>query len=446
MTFALTDRQKEANRLLGSACKHVLLRGGSRSGKTFLIMRAIMIRALAHKSRHAVLRYRFNHLKASIILDTLPKMMGLCYPDIATLCRLDKSDWFYELPNGSQIWFGGLDDKERTEKILGQEYATLFLNECSQIPWSSRNIAVTRLAQQTPLRLKGFYDCNPPNKTHWTYQLFIKKVDPDKGTNRPDADNFGSMQLNPGDNRANLSSSYIEELEGLPERLRRRFLEGEFGEVTDGALWTLESLDIGRLVGELPEMQRVIVAIDPSGCSGKEDERSDEVGIVVCGLGVDGKAYVLEDLSGRHGPEQWGNIAASAYERWDASSVVAEINFGGAMVKEVIRAAASKRRQSIVFREVRASRGKLARAEPIAVLFDQNKVSMAGRFPKLEDQLCSMTPAGYTGSKSPDRADAMVWGMTALFPAVTSQRKAFSLPIDSIIPPQQIGPQAWMLR
>lgn len=428
---------------------HVLLRGGSRSGKTFLIMRAMIIRALAYPSRHAVLRFRFNHVKASIIRDTLPKVMGLCFPDVAPLCHLDKSDWFYTIPSGdggvSEIWFGGLDDKERTEKILGLEFATLFLNECSQIPLSSRNVAVTRLAQKTPLRLKAWYDCNPPATSHWTYKLFIRKVDPDTNRNLSYPDNFTELRLNPDDNRANLAPEYLTELDGLPERLRKRFLLGEFGEETDGALWTLESLDASRHMGDLPEMQRVVVAVDPSGCAGPEDERSDEVGICVTGLGVDGHGYVLEDLSGRHPPggeKSWPRIVASASERWDAS-IVAETNFGGAMVKEVMRAAAPK----VPVREIKASRGKAVRAEPVAYLFDQGKVRLAGRFPRLEDQLCSMTLAGFTGSKSPDRADAMVWGLSALFPSLTKDGAKSLLPKLPPLPSYHGNAnQAWMMR
>lgn len=181
-SFKLTPRQTEATQLLGSEATHCMLYGGSRSGKTFALVRALLIRALAHKSRHAILRYRFNHIKASIIYDTLPKVLELCFPGVAEKSRLDKTDWFYMLPNGSEIWFGGLDDKERTEKILGQEYATIYLNECSQIPWQSRCMAMTRLAQNTPLRLKAYYDCNPPSAAHWTYRVFVEKRDPDKRT------------------------------------------------------------------------------------------------------------------------------------------------------------------------------------------------------------------------------------------------------------------------
>lgn len=427
MSFKPNAKQQRAWEILGSDARHILLYGGSRSGKTFLIMRALITRALAHKSRHAALRFRFNHIKNSVVQDTLPKVMDLCWPGLLSTCKLHKDDWFLEFPNGSEIWFGGLDDKERTEKILGQEYASMFLNECSQIPWASRNMATTRLAQKTPLRVKAYYDCNPPNEGHWTHRLFIEKRSPDTRaivTNPGDYAAFGPM--NPTDNLANLDAKYLSDLEALPERQRRRFLLGQFGSQNEGQLWTLELLEQQRYAdGEIPAQQRIVVAVDPSGCSGPEDERSDEVGIVVCGVGQDGKGYVLEDLSGRFGPggeEGWGNIVVSAFDRYKADAVVAEKNFGGAMVAEVIRAAAQRQRNggiSVPVREVTASRGKAVRAEPIATLFEQQKVFLAGYFPVLEDQLCGMTTAGFVGDKSPDRADAMIWGLNHLFPSLT---------------------------
>lgn len=429
-TCQLTDRQLEAESLLHSPAAHCMLWGGSRSGKTFLIVRTIVSRALDCPSRHAVLRYRFNHLKASIIYDTLPKVMEICFPGIVKESKLNKSEWFYLLPNKSEIWFGGLDDKERTEKILGQEYATIYLNECSQIPLPSRDIAVTRLAQNVGLRNKMFYDCNPPSKRHWTHLLFIDKIDPARHQPLARPDNYDSLQLNPQHNRANLQASYLEELENLDERKRKRFLLGVFSDDDDTALWTPEMLDNGRLIDvDPPEMQRIIIAVDPSGCSGPEDLRSDEVGIVVVGLGEDGRGYVLEDLSGRFGPDRWKTIVASAFDRYGADAVVAETNFGGAMVREVMRTAARPNGVPIPFREMHASRGKHVRAEPIAALFQQGKVSLVGRFAELEYQLCAMTTGGWRGDRSPDRADAMIWGLTAVFPAITreargEQRKA----------------------
>lgn len=404
-----------------------MLYGGSRSGKTFVLIRALVYRALAYESRHAVLRYRFNHLKASVVYDTLPKVMELCFPGVAENCRLDKTDWFYKLPVGedkwSEIWFGGLDDKERTEKILGQEYSTLFLNECSQIPYASRNIAMTRLAQKTPLRLRAYYDCNPPGMAHWTYRMFTEKRDPLSREAVRHPENYTSLIMNPKDNLANLSEDYIQELESLPEAQRRRFLLGQFADTSESALWSLELLDQNRADGELPAFKRVVIAVDPSGCEGEEDERSDEVGIIVCGLSDRGIIYVIEDLSGRHKPEAWGKISVDAYDRYDADAIVGETNYGGDMVAAVIRAAASDpervKQESVPFKKVTASRGKHVRAEPVAALYEQKKVMHAGRFEELEDQLCGFTTAGFCGGKSPDRADAAIWGITALYPSAT---------------------------
>jgi predicted phage terminase large subunit-like protein len=423
VTFKLTVKQQRQIDLCSSDATHIMAYGGSRSGKTFGFVRAVLIRALAHKSRHAMLRYRFNHIKASIVLDTLPKVMDLCFPGVADNCKLDKTDWYYSLPNGSEIWFGGLDDKERTEKILGQEYATLYLNECSQIPYASRNMAVTRLAQKTPLLLKAYYDCNPPGMSHWTYKLFVERRDPDRRTPVANPANFAAIPMNPKDNEENLDPKYLEELQGMSEAMRRRFFLGQFADMSESALWTLELLDQQRIVdGKVPDMVRIVVAVDPSGVAGEEDKRSDEVGIVVCGLGKDGRGYILEDLSGRMAPATWGAAAVSAFDRHEADCIVAEGNFGGAMVAEIIRSAASKREgPPVPYKEVTASRGKIVRAEPISALFEQQKVSLVGYFAELEDQLCAMTTGGYVGSRSPDRADAMIWGLASLFPAMTKR-------------------------
>lgn len=393
-----------------------MLFGGSRSGKTFKLVRAVIVRALkAENSRHIILRFRFNHIKSSIVMDTLPKVIKLCWPGLWEKCKLDRTDWYLKFPNGSEIWFGGLDDKERTEKILGQEYATIYLNECSQISWSARNMAMTRLAQRCGLTLKAYYDCNPPGQSHWSYRVFVKKIDPDSKEALPNQERYASLLMNPGDNADNLPEEYIQELQALPERMRQRFLEGKFLAANDNALWSVDTFDRCRILdGKTPDYQRIIVAVDPSGCSGDEDERSDEVGIIVCALGVDGKGYLLEDLSGKFKPEVWGNIVGQAFDRHKADCVVAEKNFGGDMVRAVIQAA----RPQTPYKEVHASRGKAIRAEPISYLYP-DKIKHVGYFPEIEDQLTEFTTSGYVGDRSPDRADAVVWGMTELFPQLT---------------------------
>src|SRR5579885_1413198 len=176
--FKLTAKQAEAERLLQLSRRHTLLVGGARSGKTSLLVRAIAERAVrVAKSRHAILRLRANAARASIAFDTLPKIFALCHP--RARLKPHKSDGYFALENGSEIWIGGLDDNERVEKILGKEYVTIFLNECSQIPYASVLIALTRLAQVAgDLHQAAYYDLNPTSKAHWTNILFGEKRDP----------------------------------------------------------------------------------------------------------------------------------------------------------------------------------------------------------------------------------------------------------------------------
>lgn len=442
IVFKLTEKQKLARKILASIATYILLVGGSRSGKTFLTVRAIVIRALAAPgSRHAILRFRFNHVKASIVLDTFPKVMSLCFPDVPY--KIDKTDWYAELPGNSQIWFGGLDDKERTEKILGQEHVTIYLNEASQIPYSSFNYALTRLAQTAEyekdgakhqMRRKFFVDCNPPSQAHWTYRLFVQKRDPETKKPLPNPDNYAFCQLNPADNLDNLPEGYIDSLANLPARLKLRFLDGKFSAVTESALWSLESIEKWRAIGDIPDMQRIVVAVDPSG-GDDESPGHDAVGVIVAGLGIDGIGYCLEDCTVSAGPVVWGNVVASAFDRHQADRVVGESNFGGAMVEHVIQTA----RRRTPYRSVVASRGKAVRAEPISVLAEQGRIRHVGFFPELEDELCAFSTTGYLGEKSPNRADAYVWAFTELFGAIVNPRKKDEFrapaykPLDAVV-------------
>jgi predicted phage terminase large subunit-like protein len=422
-TAKLTAKQIEADALLDGPCRHILLVGGSRSGKTWVIVRKLVQRALTAPCRQAILRFRFNSLHASIIGDTLPAVMKAHFPGAEW--KLDKQLWVARFANDSEIWFSGLDEADRVEKVLGQGHAGLYFNESSQIPWSSRQVAITRLAQVVEgVPQKAYYDANPPSRRSWLYSLFIDKVDPERHQRLAQPGTFGWLAMNPHDNRENLTAEYLADLDALDERRRNRFFLGLWSDDAENALWRPEMLDNGRLVNkEPPEMQRIVIGVDPTGCSGPEDLRSDEVGIVVCGLATDGKGYVIEDLSGRFGPDQWKTIVASAYDRYGADAVVAETNYGGQMVLEVLRTAVAEGGYPLNVKEVVASRGKHVRAEPIAALWSQGRVALAGRFSDLEHQMLSMTTAGYRGDRSPDRLDAMVWALTSLFPAMAREAR-----------------------
>jgi predicted phage terminase large subunit-like protein len=429
-TFKLTAKQVKANELLAGIATHNMLFGGSRSGKTFTLVRAVCMRAVkAPKSRHAVLRFRFNAVKNSIVLDTFPKVMELCFAGVKY--HVNKSDWYAELENGSQIWFAGLDDKERTEKILGMEFVTIYLNECSQIPYGSVETAITRLAQKATqqdidgygereLKPKVYYDCNPPNKAHWTYRIFKEKRHPETREPLVKQDDYASMQINPMDNTANLSEGYLETLQSLGARAKKRFLEGEFADATPNALFPEEHIDKWRVNdGVVPDFVRVVVAVDPSGSGDADNADNDAIGIVVEGLGTDGNAYLIEDLTVKAGPATWANIATDAYERHAADAVVVETNFGGAMCVQVIKTA----RPGTNIVTVTASRGKVVRAEPFSALYEQGKVRHVGHFNDLEDELQAFSTYGYTGASSPNRADAHIWALASLFPRLVKAPK-----------------------
>lgn len=416
--FKLTQAQESAMRVLGTDARHVCLEGGSRSGKTFLFVRALIVRGLKEpRTRHAALRFRQNAAIANLVKQTLPDVMEKAFPGLMEQCNYNGEFNVLTLPNKSEIWFIGLDDKDRVEKALGSEYSTLYFNECSQIPWYSRNVMMSRLAQKSNLTLKAYYDLNPDNTASWVYKLFHLKKDPVSGVSTAKPEMYSTYKLNPQDNRANLADDYIQTLEELPERERRRFLLGLYGDATDGALWTHNLISIHR-VSETPAMQRVVVAVDPSGGAGGDDSSNDEVGIGVCGLGVDGLGYIIEDLSGKYHPREWSGIVSSAYERNGADSVVAEGNYGGAMVEAVIETDDLP----MAFKMVTATRGKHIRAEPIAALYEKGKVKHAGVFPELENQMVDFTLSGYKGTGSPDRVDWLVWGLTALFKDITKAK------------------------
>ena len=398
----LTDTQIQAAQLISTKAKHILLRGGSRSGKTFLLVLALFVRALKCKSRHLILRYRFNHCKTSLWYDTFKKVHEIAMPELQLI--ENKTDWFLEFPNGSQIWIGGLDDKERTEKVLGHEYSTIYYNEISQMSYDSITTAHTRLAEKTDLVNREFYDCNPPEITHWSYSLFMKGIEPiDKTPVKEGL--YATMQMNPGGNINNLPDGYIEDvLERLPLRQRKRFLDGEYTLEVTGAMWTVLLIEKNR-VALYPDMKRIVIGVDPALTSKKS---SDETGIVVCGLGVDNIGYVLEDISGRYTPNGWARKVIMMYYKWKADRVIGEVNSGGDLIENTLRGIDT----DVSYDSVTATRGKVIRAEPVVAMYEQGKIKHVGVHSGLETQMT--TWKANQGDPSPDRVDALVWAFTEL--------------------------------
>lgn len=207
------------------------------------------------------------------------------------------------------------------------------------------------------------------------------------------------------DNAANLAAEFLVEMRRRYEgsRLGRQELYAEVLDDADGALWSRDQIDQTR-VTDVPDLRRLVVAVDPAASSGED---AAETGIVVVGVDTRGVAYVLDDRSLRATPNEWASAAVAAYHQHKADTIVAEANQGGDMVRQVLQTVD----QRAPVKLVRATRGKRTRAEPVAALYEQGRVHHVGFFPDLEDQLCSWVPDVGT---SPDRLDALVWAVTDL--------------------------------
>lgn len=209
------------------------------------------------------------------------------------------------------------------------------------------------------------------------------------------------------ENSENLADSTLrmlrEKYEGTT--LGQQELYAEIITGTEGALWSVNQIDKTRRKVNRETLTNILIAVDPAVTSG---ENSDETGVVVVGKDINNEYYVLDDKSGKYKPDQWGRIAIDLFYQWEADRIVAEVNNGGDLVERLIRTLDT----GVRFKSVHASRGKLVRAEPIAALYEQERVHHCGVFPELETQMCT-----YTGERprpSPDRLDALVWGLSEL--------------------------------
>jgi phage terminase large subunit-like protein len=237
---------------------------------------------------------------------------------------------------------------------------------------------------------------NPAYKSHWIYNDFIKKK-------RTDTTYIHTTYL---DNKENLSDSFIQAAEKTKRENRSRYEHlflGTWLDDAEGMLWNRAIIGKAR-INEAPNLTRIIVAIDPAVTANMQ---SDETGLIVVGKDKEGFGYVLEDLSGKYSPNHWAKVATDAALRWNADCIVAEKNQGGDMVEAVLKSQGSNFRIKLVT----ATKGKYVRAEPVYSLYEQGQIYHVGSFPILESQMVTFDP---DKGKSPDRVDALVWGLTEL--------------------------------
>ena len=208
------------------------------------------------------------------------------------------------------------------------------------------------------------------------------------------------------ENADNLAEPFLKKILSKYEgtRIGRQELYAELLEDVEGALWSMSLVD-KAIVKEKPELERIVVSLDPATTNKKE---SDEFGIIVAGIGYDGRGYVLEDLTGKYNPSEWARIALNAYYTHKADRIIAEANNGGDMIEHTLRVYDS----AVSYKSVHASRGKKTRAEPVVALYEQHKIKHLGHLPELETEMT--TWAAKEGEISPNRVDALVWAFTEL--------------------------------
>lgn len=232
--FRKTQTQIDAiNLIVQTPATNVCIYGSSRSGKSFIIMYALLVRAAKVKSDHLIVRETFSAAKMSIWYKTLPDVVNMCFPDLNI--NYNKQDYVATLPNGSTIKIAGLDDQKKVERLLGTEYSSIWVNESNQVNFTAVTKLQTRLAQKNKLKKLTLYDLNPTKTSSWVYQLFEQKINPEDGETLNDADDYESFKMNIMGNLHNVDESYLKRLQNMPEKERLRFLEGEYDSTNAGA-------------------------------------------------------------------------------------------------------------------------------------------------------------------------------------------------------------------
>ena len=430
MAFELFSKQREIMAAIASSATYILSRGGSRSGKTTTNIYAVVYRALAaSNSNHAIFRATFQQAREHIFDKTLKEVISTVWPDLwerlndrhDSTCSINHTELKIELPNGSVIQCFGMDDPDKRK---GAEYSTILVDEADAVMDFDDIITLeTRLAEVRykdngngeRLQHKVLFATNPNvNQRHWIYRTFIEKVNPSTGVKHPEPDDWAEIFINPRDN-PHLPPDYIERAERNWSPMRKRvYLDGEWLPDDENAMFKSEWWVKSRLPSCSPSeartnLTRIIVAVDPAVSATKG---SDETGIIVLGIDRNGVCYILEDCSGVYQPEVWAEKAVAAYFKWNADCIIAERNNGGSLVTNNITTAS----RVPTVKTVWASNGKEVRAEPVVGPYSRGLVIHCGQFDKLEHQLATFTYDANKNRKngSPDRLDALVWGLTEL--------------------------------
>jgi len=234
--FQKTNKQKEVvKEIVSSSAKNIMLFGSARSGKTVLAVYMLCIRSVKCRSNHVIVRNTFNSAKNSIWMNTLPWVLVNAFPDLPT--RWDRTNYIVEFSNGSTIRVAGLDSGDKLERLLGLEFSSILVEECNQVPWIAVERLKTRLAEKNILTKKVFYTQNPTKTSSAYYQAFEQSIDPADGVALDDdvKGDYLSIKMNIQGNLENVDADYVRMLSKLPEKERKRFLDGEYDADNSGA-------------------------------------------------------------------------------------------------------------------------------------------------------------------------------------------------------------------
>lgn len=331
--------------------------------------------------------------------------------------KINETEMSIELHNGSTIFFAGLDSNNIT-RIMGDKFATIWLNECDEFEYDdvmklkSRLRDVRTTIYGKPLALRMFYDLNPNTKDHFSYQCFILKQNPAKNVPLRDPDDWDSLQMNVSETDTHLGPDYLNDQKDGSDAHVQRYVAGYWRDEREYSMFRPSDVNAARVTSP-PDLKRIVVAIDPNA---SDNPGSDETGIIVAGVdfgeGDDAQFYVLADVSTKGSPSTWAKAAVAAYEDHSADCIVAEKNNGGSMISEVLRHNGAA---NLPVKLVWASRGKVMRAEPVSALYAKGRVHHVGEHVDLERQMYPFH-MDWNRSKdgSPDRLDALVWALTEL--------------------------------
>ena len=374
--------------------RYTILTGGRGSGKSYHV--AYFLLWLIHEPGHVVLFTRYTLVSAGISI--MPEFLE----KIELLNKLDEfhitKDEIIHKVSGSRIIFKGIKTSSgnQTANLKSiQGVTTFILDEAEELTDYDSFEKIDLSIRQQGITNRVVLVMNPSNKSHWVFTNYIN-------ANRDDVTHIHTTYM---DNLANLSESFLEQAERTrqtnPIRYKHIF-GGEWLDESEGILWNRMIINQART--DTYTAKRIVIGVDPATTATMD---SDETGIIVGCIDDNGNGYVLEDLSGRYSPSQWGALVGSAYTRWNADCIVAEKNQGGDMVETILR----QHHKTARVKLVSATKGKAVRAEPIYGLYEQGKVYHVGQFPILEHQMVTFNPES---GQSPDRVDALVWLFTDL--------------------------------